>query len=74
MASRFRTEDSWLYGVRKHLKAILRKPAAYVAYWDLEREEGLSVSAGLKRVDFYQFENTSYQPNKYTKNHCKNEE
>ncbi len=45
MASRFLTEDAWLNGVRKHLNSILRKPAAYVDYWGLEKEDGISPKA-----------------------------
>jgi sirohydrochlorin ferrochelatase len=39
MASRFKTEDEWLRGVRAHLVEILADPAEYVDSWDLENEE-----------------------------------
>ncbi len=39
MASRFKTEDAWLRGVRAHLIEIFEDPAEYVDYWDLENAE-----------------------------------
>ena len=42
MASRFKTEDEWLRGVRSHLEEILKDPDEYVDYWDLEIVEAVS--------------------------------
>ncbi len=42
MASRFRSEDEWLRGVRAHMERIAENPEAYVEYWDLENEEGVT--------------------------------
>lgn len=41
MASRFRSEDEWLRGVRAHMERIAENPEGYVDYWDLENEEGV---------------------------------
>jgi len=58
MASRFKTEDGWLRGVRAHLVEIFEDPAEYVDYWDLENAKGVtatmigSIAAELRgRVD-----------------------
>lgn len=44
MASRFKTEDEWLRGVRAHLVEILEDPAEYVDAWDLENEEAVTAT------------------------------
>ncbi len=58
MASRFKTEDEWLRGVRAHLVKIFAEPTEYVDYWDLENTEAVtdtmigSIAAELRdRVD-----------------------
>jgi hypothetical protein len=58
MASRFKTEDEWLRGVRVHLVEIFEGPAEYVDSWDLENTEAFtatmigSIAAELRdRVD-----------------------
>ena len=58
MASRFKTEDEWLRGVRAHLVEIFEDPAEYVDFWDLENAEAVtanmigSIAAELRdRVD-----------------------
>jgi hypothetical protein len=44
MASRFRSEDEWLRGVRAHLVDIFEDPAEYVDSWDLENAEAVTAS------------------------------
>ena len=44
MASRFRTEDEWLRGVRAHLVDIFEDPAEYVDFWDLENAEAVTAT------------------------------
>lgn len=44
MASRFRTEDEWLRGVRAHLVDIFEDPAEYVDSWDLENAEAVAAT------------------------------
>ncbi|MBN2466689.1 MAG: hypothetical protein JXD19_00945 [Deltaproteobacteria bacterium] len=44
MASRFKTEDEWLRGVRAHLVEILEDPAEYVDSWDLENTEAVTAT------------------------------
>lgn len=44
MASRFKTEDEWLGGVRAHLLEILEDPAEYVDSWDLENAEAVTAT------------------------------
>lgn len=44
MASQFKSENEWLRGVQAHLKEIIEYPDEYVDYWDLEHEEGVTVS------------------------------
>ncbi len=44
MASRFKTEDAWLRGVRAHLIEIFEDPAEYVDYWDLENTEAVTAT------------------------------
>ncbi len=44
MASRFKTEDEWLRGVRAHLEEILEDPAEYVEDWDLENTEAVTAA------------------------------
>ncbi|MCP5349293.1 MAG: hypothetical protein R3F41_07960 [Gammaproteobacteria bacterium] len=44
MASRFKTEDEWLRGVRAHLVEILEDPAEYVDSWDLENAEAVTAT------------------------------
>ncbi|MFU8832486.1 MAG: hypothetical protein ACNA7J_10055 [Wenzhouxiangella sp.] len=44
MASRFRTEDEWLRGLRAHLVEIFECPAEYVDSWDLENAEAVSAT------------------------------
>lgn len=58
MASRFKSEDEWLRGVRAHVVEILEDPAEYVDSWDLENAEAVtatmigSIAAELRdRVD-----------------------
>jgi len=58
MASRFKTEDEWLRGVRAHLLEICEDPDEYADSWDLENEEAVtatmigSIAAELRdRVD-----------------------
>lgn len=58
MASRFKTEDEWLRGIRAHLEEIFEDPAEYVDTWDLETTEAVtatmigSIAAKLRdRVD-----------------------
>lgn len=42
MASRFRTEDEWLRGVRARSVEIFEDPAEYVNSWDLENAENVT--------------------------------
>lgn len=42
MASRFKSEDEWLRGVRAHLVEIFEEPAEYVDSWDLENAEAVT--------------------------------
>lgn len=42
LASRFRTEEEWLRGVRAHLGGIFEDPAEYVDSWDLENAEAVT--------------------------------
>jgi hypothetical protein len=42
MASRFKSENEWLKGVRAHLEEITEDPSEYVDYWNLENEEGVT--------------------------------
>jgi hypothetical protein len=42
MASRFRSEDEWLRGIRAHMERIAENPEGYVDYWNLENEEGVT--------------------------------
>ena len=58
MASRYRTEEEWLRGIRAHLVEIGEDPAEYVDSWDLENAEDVtanmigSIAAELRdRVD-----------------------
>jgi len=44
MASRFKTEDKWLQGVRAHLVEIFEDPDEYVDSWDLENEEAVTAT------------------------------
>ena len=44
MASRFKTEDDWLRGVRAHLMEIFEDPAEYVDSWDLENAEAVTAN------------------------------
>jgi hypothetical protein len=44
MASRFKTEEEWLRGVRAHLGEIFEDPAEYVDSWDLENTEAVTAS------------------------------
>lgn len=44
MASRFKTEDEWLCGVRAHLKEIAADPDDYVDAWGLEDEENVTTT------------------------------
>jgi hypothetical protein len=41
-ASRFRTEDEWLQGIRAHLVEIVEDPAEYVDSWNLENTEAVT--------------------------------
>ncbi|BBO80431.1 hypothetical protein DSCO28_09970 [Desulfosarcina ovata subsp. sediminis] len=42
--SRYGNEDDWLRGVLKFLKRIIEDPGAYVAYWNLEEEDGVNAA------------------------------
>lgn len=44
MASRFKTEDEWLRGVRAHLLEIFEYPVEYVDSWDLENTEAVTAT------------------------------
>lgn len=44
MASRFKTEDEWLRGVRAHLVGIFEDSAEYIDFWDLENEEAVTAT------------------------------
>ena len=44
MASRFKTEDEWLGGVRAHLFDILGDSSDYVDSWDLENVEAVTAT------------------------------
>ena len=44
MASRFKTEDEWLRGVRAHLVDIFEDPAEYVDSWDFENTEAVTAT------------------------------
>jgi hypothetical protein len=44
MASRFKTEDEWLRGVRAHLVDIFEESAEYVDSWDLENVEAVTAN------------------------------
>lgn len=44
MASRFKTEDEWLRGVRVHLLEICEDPDEYVDAWDLENAEAVTAT------------------------------
>ncbi len=44
MSSRFKTEDEWLRGVRAHLVEIVKDPAEYVDFWDLENVEDVTAT------------------------------
>lgn len=50
LSSRYDIEEDWLYGVLKHLRVIGSDPEAYVEYWNLEEEEGVTASAIGKSV------------------------
>jgi hypothetical protein len=42
MSSNHKSEDEWLRSVRKRLEHIVGSPGKYVAYWNLEEEEGVT--------------------------------
>jgi len=42
LSGHYGKEDNWLQGVLGHLKEISADPEAYVEYWDLETEEGIT--------------------------------
>ena len=44
MASRFKTEEEWLRGVRAHLGEIFEDSAECVDSWDLENTEAVTAS------------------------------
>jgi hypothetical protein len=44
LARQFKSEDEWLRGVQAHLEEIIEDPDEYADYWDLEKEEGVTVS------------------------------
>lgn len=42
MSGKYQNEDDWLNGVQKRLQRIFKDPGAYVDYWNLEEEEGVT--------------------------------
>jgi hypothetical protein len=42
LSGNYNKEDNWLQGVLGHLKKISADPDAYVEYWNLETEEGVT--------------------------------
>jgi hypothetical protein len=44
LSRNYKNEDDWLHGVQKHFQAILSDPNAYVDFWNLEEEEGVTAT------------------------------
>ncbi|MDX8406900.1 MAG: hypothetical protein R8L58_00785 [Mariprofundaceae bacterium] len=45
LSRNYKNEDDWLRGALDHLQEIAEDPGAYVDYWNLEEEEGLSATS-----------------------------
>lgn len=61
LSRNYKNEDDWLRGAQNHLQEIVDDPGAYVDYWNLEEEEGLSsnslqmIPESVKRFSTYRF-------------------
>jgi hypothetical protein len=42
LSGRYISENEWLRGVSRHLKAIINVSEEYVGYWNLEEEAGIT--------------------------------
>jgi len=43
MSCNYKNEDDWLRGIQAHLLEIIEDPIEYLDYWNLEKEEGVTV-------------------------------
>jgi hypothetical protein len=44
LSGRYKNEDDWLRGVKKHLQRIIEDPDEYVDFWNLGEEEGITAT------------------------------